>query len=279
MLSQKDKYTITIAGVKQEDGPSFLKALLMKCYVETNATDFYIRDRLSELPNKMTELKHDIGAFNDYVSEQVTDLAAGGGELTDLFVYLFKAYLVVKDRDFVEYMKRKKEAYDEGTLVSPTELMDLALTKYKQRTQANEWCTPTEEEKQIVALAAQLQQAKSTIANLKKGRQSRSDNKSSSTSRSDTDKDKDKADQSWKKQKPRPGQKTRKYKGETYTWCEHHKMWTNHDVDTCRAKKKADAQKATEKKDKEDTATKGGKALELAQALVTIVKDSDSDQE
>ena len=81
-------------------------------------------------------------------------------------------------------------------------------------------------------------------------------------------------DQSWMKQKPRPGQKTRTYKGKSFTWCEYHQKWTSHDVNGCRAKKKADEEKnAADKSGKEK---KDDKSLELAKALVAITEEAES---
>ena len=75
------------------DGPSYLKTILMTFYVETNATNFFLREQLHSLPDKIVELQSDIPDFNEHVRETIVDLASGGGEINDdLLVYLFKSY-------------------------------------------------------------------------------------------------------------------------------------------------------------------------------------------
>lgn len=269
MMTENDKFTVTVNGVAHQDGPLFLKTILNKCYVETNATNFYLRQTLLNLPAKMEQLSGKIDDFNEYVKNQIIHLAAGGAESSDLLVYLFMSYLKVKDRDFIDYIKRKKESYDEGHDTTPTALMDAAEIKYLQLTQAQTWCAPSEEEKQIVALAAQLKEAKSTLAKMKGKTQPKNDSKRdpSASKGSSTS-----TDQSWMKQKPRPGQKTRTYKGKSYKWCEHHAKWTSHFTDECRAKKKAvEGKKSDHKAEKSED-----KSLTIAKALVAITDDDDS---
>jgi hypothetical protein len=59
------------------DGPCYLKVILLTFYVETNATNFHLRQKLHNLPSKMTDLNSNVAAFNTYVWETVTDLASG----------------------------------------------------------------------------------------------------------------------------------------------------------------------------------------------------------
>ena len=67
MMTESSKYMLTVNGTTYKDGPLFLKAILLKISVETNATDFYLRESLHELPAKIKELNYDIKSFNDYV--------------------------------------------------------------------------------------------------------------------------------------------------------------------------------------------------------------------
>ena len=62
----------------REDGPCYLKVLLIKFHIETNATNFHLCESLTLLPSKMTEYKFDIAQFNDHVQAIVVKLAAGG---------------------------------------------------------------------------------------------------------------------------------------------------------------------------------------------------------
>jgi hypothetical protein len=273
MMTESSKYMLTVNNTTYKDGPSFLKAILLKVSVETNATDFHIRENLHELPAKIKELDYNIQAFNDYVKVQVTDLAAGGQETTDLLVYLFLSYESVKDDDFQQYIKRKKEEYDEGTPITPNALMDLALVKYNQLNQSKTWGVPSEAEKKIVALSAQLEEAQTQLKRaLKQSSKSSKGNAKGQTS-SEGKKDKDNSNAkgtSWRKQKPPPGQTKRKHKGKEFTWCSFHKYWCDHDVNSCRAKKKAERKKKEKDKDHKDDSSSNNQdeSLQLAQALI-----------
>ena len=242
--------------------------------VETNATNFYLRESLHNLPSKIKELNYNILKFNDCIKLQVTDLAAGGQQTTDLLVYLFKSYKSVKDKEFVDYIKKKKDTYDEGTDITPTALMDTALTKYNQLVQDNQWGQPTEEERKIVALTAQLEETQSKLKKLKKGKggsgNEQSQERRGNSRNNNTSGDGNQQDGSWKKQKPRPGQKKRTYKGKEYIWCSFHEMWTSHDVNECKAKKKADEKKKKSQGDADNDNSPSDKddSLQLAQALV-----------
>jgi hypothetical protein len=111
MATEARKYTVN--GTK--DGPCYLKALLIKFHVETNATNYHLRQQLQRLTTTIAELKYDIASFNDRVTKLVEDLAAGGETSSGLMVHVFEAYLSVQDKTFHNYIERKKEAYDEGT--------------------------------------------------------------------------------------------------------------------------------------------------------------------
>ena len=63
--------------------------------------------------------------------------------MDDLVMNLFRAYLTVRDHQFLGYIIcRKKEIYDEmmdPNELTPERLMDLALTKYLQLKQEGVW--------------------------------------------------------------------------------------------------------------------------------------------
>lgn len=90
------------------DGPSYLKVVLMKFHVETNATNFHLRESLHRLPQKMKDLKSNIAVFNDHVHNVILNLAAGGETSSDLIVYLFLSYLATEDNTFKKYIERKE---------------------------------------------------------------------------------------------------------------------------------------------------------------------------
>ena len=73
----------------REDGPCYLKVLLNKFHVETNAANFHLSKLLTLLPSKMTECKYDIAQFNDHIQAIIVELAAGGETSSDLLIHLF----------------------------------------------------------------------------------------------------------------------------------------------------------------------------------------------
>jgi hypothetical protein len=93
---ESDSYKVNV----RDDGPCYLKVLLIKFHVKTNATNFHLRESLSLLPSKMKDLKSNIAKFNDHVSAIVVELAAGGETSSDLIVYVFRSYLSVEDQEF-----------------------------------------------------------------------------------------------------------------------------------------------------------------------------------
>jgi hypothetical protein len=162
---EKAKFTINDAP----DGPCYLKALLIKFFMETMATNYYLRESLSLLPTKIKDLKSDIAKFNDHVDSIMLDLAAGGETSSDLIVYLFKSYLLIKDKVFNQFILNKKEKFDEGDPSITTQaLMDSALNKYNTLKQSKAWKAKTPEEEKLIALTAQLKEARDKITELAK---------------------------------------------------------------------------------------------------------------
>ena len=76
----------------------------------------------------------------------------------DLLVNLFKGYKACKDAEIVDYIKKKKDLYEEGGEVSYQQLMDWSsLNKFKTRKESEQWwCQRTTEEETIIALQAQV---------------------------------------------------------------------------------------------------------------------------
>ena len=66
-----------------------------------------------------------------YVKLLVDGLKSRGKVTQDLLVNLFKGYLACSDNEFVEYIKRKQDKYEEGEDLEPDLLMINAADKYK----------------------------------------------------------------------------------------------------------------------------------------------------
>jgi hypothetical protein len=139
-------------------GTLLLKIIIMKARVDTKATVSFIRTALSSLDTKMMALDSDISKCNAYVKTQVIALEARGETTTDLLVNAFKGYETTQDSEFALFIKRKKDAYDEGRDITVTFLMDAAENKFKTRLLLKTWSAPIKEQEQILALTAQVNQ-------------------------------------------------------------------------------------------------------------------------
>lgn len=261
------------------DGPCYLKVILTTFFVETNATDFHLRETLHNLPKKMESLKSDIAAFNLHVRTTVSELASGGGVSQDLLVYLFNSYEIVQDHAFSRWIARKREDYDDGNVPTPEALMTAAETKYNQLKQAGTWKAKSPEEREIIALHAKLEDAQAKLAQItKKGGKKKTDTES-------THSDDPKGEGKEKPFKPRypdwryqrnDGQDTLQRDGKTWYWCDALNLWAVHKPEDCRAKTPANKTKTNTSTKKTDP------SLAAARALVAVVntetEDDDEDE-
>jgi hypothetical protein len=210
-------------------GALLLKIIVMKAHVDTRATVSFIRTALSSLDTKMMALDSDISKFNAYVKTQVIALEARGETTSDLLVNVFKGYGTAQDSEFALFIKRNKDAYDEGGGITVTSLMDAAENKFKTRVLLKTWSAPTKEQEQILALTAQVKQLRIAKAAPRKDKR---------TPPKDLSKTKQDREQkwAWKKILPKEGEPvTKVVDGKTYHLaCEHHpKQWVCHTSAEC----------------------------------------------
>ena len=209
-------------------GSLLLKIIIRKAHVDTRATVSFIRTALSSLDTKMMALDSDISKFNAYVKTQVIALEARGETTTDLLVNVFKGYETAQDSEFALFIKRKKDAYDEGGDITVTSLMDAAENKFKTRVLLKTWSAPTKEQEQILALTAQVHQLR--IAKVAPKKEKRAP-KDSSKGKQDREQK-----WAWKKVLPKEGEPvTKVVDGKTYHLaCEHHpNQWVCHTTAEC----------------------------------------------
>jgi len=219
-------------------GALLLKVIIMRAHVDTRATVSFIREALSKLDDKMSAFDSNITKFNTYVKAQVISLEARGESTNDLLVNVFKGYNMAQDEDFGHFVKRKKDAYDEGADITVASLMDAAENKYKTRVLTGEWSAPTKEQEQILALTAQVNQLRlATTPPAKKEKQrngqSHTPNPKKIASKAKLEREKKWA---WKKILPKEGEPvTKVVDGTSYHLdCEHHpKQWVCHTSEEC----------------------------------------------
>ena len=212
-------------------GALLLKVIIMKAHVGTRATVSHIRTSLSSLDSKMMALDSDISKFNAYVKTQVIALEARGETTSDLLVNVFKGYEVAQDSEFADFIKRKKDAYDEGADLTVPSLMDAAENKFKTRVLLQAWSAPTKEQEQILALTAQVSQ-------LQKSTSPKKDRNVPNTPPKSASKKQQERDQkwAWKKILPKEGEPViQVVEGKTYHLaCIYHPLqWVCHTTAEC----------------------------------------------
>ena len=115
VLLYEHDYTITPMGglPSMKDRPTLLKQIIMLTYIDNRATTSHIRETLIYMTHQLTNLQGDITAFNDWVHEQVCQLAARGTAAPDLLTYLWKTYRQAPDAEFKCYIKTLKAEYED----------------------------------------------------------------------------------------------------------------------------------------------------------------------
>lgn len=289
-----DQYTIE--GVRC--GPLLYRYMMGKASIDSRATLSFIRENISNLDTYITTIGSNITTFNEYVKRQRLSLTARGGVTHDLMTNLWKAYLNASDRDFVEFVKRKKDAYDEGEDITPDSLMVMAENKYRTLVQEERWNALSPEQTQIVALTAQLSKLKDGRVKIGKGSQgkkkgsskndkseSKSESKEGGKKRGKRGRRKGKNDEkwAWKKVPPKDGEKHEKvFNGTTYYWCHDHAMWTltKHTDETCYLKRKKNEKQSVSEEavapDKESETSKAPpstQSVSFATQLQQIMKE------
>ena len=257
VLLYEQDYTITPLGGQpaMKDGPTLLKRLIMLTYIDNRATTAHIRETLIDMANQLTNLQGDITSFNDWVREQVRQLAARGTSAPDLLTYLWKTYLQAPDAEFKRYIKTLKAEYeDERQDYSAEQLMLLAENKYKNLKQAGEWGNLSDAEAEIVALNAKIDVLKQKGTKKPEGKTKKED-KQNENKKEKKKTDTKKADFRW--QKPRPNQTKRTVEGKEYYWCPNHQnkttkewgQWVCHQPADCKNKQHKQTNKTSAESD------------------------------
>jgi hypothetical protein len=279
ILSESDKWKVN----GKESGVLLFKIIMQKAVIDTRATSSFFRENLTSLDAYITTIDSNIELFNQYVNINRTGLQARGETTDDLIINLFKAYLSIADQNFVEYMKKKKDDYDEGTTVlDPETLMTHALNKYHILVQEKKWKSMSPQDELLVALKAQYEQLRDanlrlarSISAKKAPKAGRDGKKSSRKGR----KQQQKQPEPWKKEPPKEDEpRTKIVNNKTYNWCAKHLAWTFHTEADCRLKIQADNEEASKVKNK--IGKKGGKKQKWMKTLAAICDDfSDEDDE
>ena len=254
MLNAQDEWCID--GMTQ--GPMLFKAIISKTIVDNHHTTQHLEDRLEALPQFFVAHDSDVPKLHMEYRE-VTALLTGRGKTDyDGLKYLFRAYALCKDKEFRDYIKRKKEDHDDAYPNSPLtvdKLIQAAQNKYTLRTResGNVWGSKTPDEERIVAMAAQLEEMALTAQSEKlRGGLQLTDrvaavaNAAGKRIIKNTPK-KIKVDPVFDKLKRTPPQDGEPHErtfgpkdhrlfttNKTYHWCPHHLMWCLHTEAQCK---------------------------------------------
>ena len=207
-------------GTTIPSGNLLLKVIIRESHIDTNATTQSIRMKLSNLDEYIVKIDSDITKFNNYVKMLISSLQARGQRTEDLLSHLFKGYMAASDKTFVRYIESKKEKYEEGKVLEPDRLMQLADNRFRLLKEREEWDAPSQEEEKLMALQAEVEK-------LKKGNKRRSDsrnrrsevNGSSSNKRNRRSERKEKP--AWMNERPKEEDllKPRQWNGNEWWYC------------------------------------------------------------
>ena len=289
-----ERYILAVPGpiqgtaVNVNDGVCYLKAIIDHTYTNTLSTAAAARYALSSLDSYMAKLpKNDIAKFNEYVKDQLHELAACGQTTNDLVMNLFKGYFKCRDKHFNRWLERIRDDYITRTVdIDPNGLdfMERVENYYKDRLRTGEWLKLDEDQETILALKAQLNKDNKDKDGSKKGKKGKKGEKG------DDKKKKRKGDKennepyekpAWKKQAPKSGEpKKKEVEGKTYHWCTGHKEWTIHTSAECRRNKNREEKGDEGKEGSEKKGEKGKKkqlTLKVLQTIADHVEDQDSE--
>jgi hypothetical protein len=121
------------------------------------ATSKTLCSNLRELPTYCSIIKGDIELLHSYFDANYMQIIACGEMVNDPFNILFVAYMVVPCHNFRSYIKRKQDAYMDGTLIlTHKELIMLVTNKFNLLKKEGMWGAKSPDEDKILAMQAKL---------------------------------------------------------------------------------------------------------------------------
>jgi hypothetical protein len=269
--SEADVYSIN----GEPSGSCFLKVIIGKASVDTIATENVLRTAISTMPSKLKELGGDIKAFNLYVT-QLRQALMARGQVVDKNQFLINvliAYSTSTDAEFREYIKQKRNMYEDGAITMTLEsLMKNAVNKFDLKNQDGSWNAPDDRDASILALQTQVKY-------LTKKKATPSPPTQPSLEGSNLlNKGNRRSIDLWKYKQPNKGETTKKHNNKTYHWCPNHEAWCIHKLSECLlTSPKAnpvEAHTALSKKVEDN-----GEKLTITEAMQAIAADENEEDE
>ena len=279
ILIWESQYTINGMG----SGNLLLKIIVRESHLDTNATSASIRTKLTDLDRYLPTIGHDITKFNTYVKLLIDGLHSRGETSHDLLVNLFKGYMAWSDREFVAYIKRKQDSFEEGTPIQVDHLMKNAADKYKTLVQKGKWNAPDVHETKILALQAEirkLKEKKKSTSSTKKGNESK--------------KKKENEKPQWFSKRPSKEKlhKPKEWKGRKWYYCHPDTggkcdgVWRQHLPSECKGKafrftknEQTDPKRKGNKDNDLSKATKKKRVMKLERALTAAQATAEPDED
>ena len=271
-------------------GGCLFKVVVRESYLDSHATVSTLRLNLSNLDKYIETNGSDIIAFNAYVQSQVDGLSSRGQASSDLIVNLFKGYKAVNDERFAAYIQQVEDGHEDGTatITAARDLMIKAVNFYKKQVTRDEWEQPTQHQKEVLALQAEVQSLKKRAPSKGTKFESKKEGPAKKSSNDKHGAPTKPEKPAWLKNNEKPKadkmHKFRTWNGTKWYWCSSETKgkcdgrWRTHKPSECRgyAAKKDSSKKKEGQKEKK---TKDG-ALKLAaahEALIEEQEDSDYD--
>jgi hypothetical protein len=262
MLADADVYTV--AG--KPDGVVFLKLIIGRASIDTNAKIHMLRQKIANLKTAMRdEFKGNVREFNVHVANLRDQLLGRGQKADELVTHLFDAYLQsVPNEEFKRYVEMHRNLYDDGMMLTAEQLMRYAITKYDTINQRIE--VGQEQEPPVMALQTAVEEKrprdggdatstlKALLTKLTEGNRGKRTNRKIP---------------GWKKQAPTGSEpKTKAVNGKQYHWCIKHKMWTIHTATECTL---------PDEQGQKGEGNQPDQSLKLSRALLSMMNDEESE--
>jgi hypothetical protein len=120
--------------------PLLHKKIMALATIDFIANTKTLRSNLRELPTYCSTIKEDIELLHSYFNANYTQIIACREMVNDPVNIQFSAYMVIPCHNFRSYIKRKQDAYTDGTLtLTHEELIMLATNKFNLLKQEGTW--------------------------------------------------------------------------------------------------------------------------------------------
>jgi hypothetical protein len=137
--------------------PLLHKKIMALATIDSDPTTKTLRSNLREMPTYCSTIKGDIELLHSYFGSKYTQIIACGAMVDNPIDILFSAYMVIPCNNFRSYIKRKQDAYTDGTLtLTHEDLIMLATNKFNLLKQEGTWGAKSPDEDKIVAMQAEL---------------------------------------------------------------------------------------------------------------------------